>query len=1157
MTTSISSSTRNSHTSSSIGFHSNEYSNGGEGPSWNLDKVLIGREAESKSLTDLANQVSNQDTHAVVVVHGAAGSGKSALIKSQGWEEQGWVLATGKFERLSIEPFSAIVQAVTQVVKAWIIQNKAAEVCQMGGFRNLLEEDVEYLRNIVPAAYLAATDGLCCLDPNSSYNTHNKKKRSSSFTMKQDMGTVDCLNASFVRILRFLCQRQKVVLFVDDLQWADASSLELIRVLASGTAGSIKNLILTVSYRDEEVNNDHPVMKVLEGVKSLETESQSTLIHDIAVGNLNVENVNRLVATVCGHEDTETLPLSKVIHEKTAGNPFFVSQFLLMLRQEHFLTYSFSTYKWEWGDVDKLSQAAHVSDNVADIIGNSLKCMPEATQVAVSLASCLGRIVPLNVLIEYFGQEETEEEKPMICDGVRQIQLQGLQTLLDDAVKRGILIQPEGDDAYMWAHDKLQHVAYSLIPEEFRPILHKGLGKVLWNMSKTHPDEEWMVFMAAEQCNRYSGNQNGQALGAEVAVLCMEAANLSLSKSALIPAFDMLMASKKHLSIENKWKTHYDLSLKLFSTIAALATQLGKTAEAKEAVEEVEANAKSFEDKFSVQCVAIESISSGADRNYKAGVTKTLEILKEYGVRFPKTLLPGQLFVENQRLRRKFPHGKIEGLSELPRMTDKKSHRIMKLLVQYLGPFLLLSRGDPNLNTYAGLRGLFLSVEKGLCEETALAICGVAIFILRTGHMKEADDYATLALKIIEGFPKTIGSLHSQVHTMTAAGIFSITRPLNKAMEMFLDSHHVALKTGATEKAAASVMCYTFTYIVVGLPLGPLKSDLLQYEKEARQFNMPETVGAIFHILEQSIINLQETMDNPTSLKGTAMNEDEMLASLSGNGRQMTKRDIYTFRLLLCCIYGDWSTAEILLEDLQQYEKDIFVVRTYLRRTVMGLAALKLARTTGKRKYRTLGKKILKEFGNDVKSGNINAHPIHVMLQAEAYRSKENYDNAIRACARLGLLHYEAYLCERAAEFFQEENDAGWSEFYLAQAFVLYNEWGATGKSMKLEAEHPEFLKSSSLQERAHTALKGRTRYSSEHVDMLKDMNWERLSSMSTSVSTVTGSSRTSRSSDNTLTPKVEEESDKSTSYLTSDTNSEEEGAISLTRQFSVAGLMT
>lgn len=1106
-----------------MSFSISSNTNGIDGPSWKLDRVF-GRENESKVLCDLADQRSNEQR--VVVLHGAAGSGKSTLIRSQPWQDKGWLLATGKFDQLRHgEPFSAVVHAVNKIVNAWVNQNNANQVCQMSAFREILNEHKEVLGHVLPQAYLAAMEEPGSSDQNNSLKVPKKHEKDSVITVKQDKGLIDCLNASIVRVLQFLCKTLNVVLFIDDIQWADASSLELIRVMACGTVGRVKNLIFAISYRDEEVDEEHSVTKLMREIKSLDEEIMQK-VHMINVVNLDVEDVNCLVASICMQDTNETFPLSKVIHEKTAGNPFFVTQFLLMLRQENFLTYSFSSFKWEWGDVDKLASAAHVSENVADVVGNSLKLMPNSTRVAVEVAACLGSVVPASVLIEYFEREGNGNEQAIEPCKVKDVQMQGLQNLLHDAVKRGILLHPDGQDAYMWAHDKLQQTAYMLIPDEVRCTIHKGLGKLLWEMSKMHPEEEWMVFMAAEQYKRYSSAKNKEILGADVAALCMEAAQLSMSKSALMPAFDLLRTGQKHLSVDEKWTTHYVLSVRLLSTVAELAFQLGKIDEALEAVKDVETNAKSYEDKFRVQCVMLECITSGTDRDYKTGIAKAIEILKEYGFKFPKRLVPGQVYAEKRKLRRKLQNGKLDSLLDLPEMTDINSLRIMKLLVSYVGVFLQFSQVDSDICFYTALRCVLFSAQKGLCEETAISIAWVGTFLRKKGLLKEADEYGELAMKVMKRYPLKIGSVLNHMLPMLGGTLFSATRPLNKILDLFLESHQVSLKTGSTERASSSIMAYTITYIAVGLPLGPLKSDLVQYATEARQFNVPQTIGAIFQILEQTIINLQEVVENPASLKGRVMDEDVMLEKLQGNGQRMTKRDIYTFRLFLAVIYGDMDTAEIMLEELESFQKDLFIVRAHVRRTAMALAALRLGHTTGKKKYRTLGTKLMKDFGSEAKTGNVNAHPIYTMLQAELHRSKEHYDNAIRSCSRLGLLHYSAYLSERAAEFFLKEKDVGWAEFYMAQSFAMYDEWGATGKSKQLEAKYPDLVGSSTLKGKARFSLKGRTRYSSSHSDLLRDMDWERMSG---SMTLTTGSSHTLRTSKCTV--KLDGLSDASTTY--------------------------
>eukprot|EP00934_Nitzschia_sp_Nitz4_P005477 Nitzschia sp. Nitz4//scaffold219_size35776//22461//25811//NITZ4_007825-RA/size35776-processed-gene-0.12-mRNA-1//-1//CDS//3329542323//5467//frame0 len=1103
------------------------------GPAWDLDTLFV-HDEDAQRLARLTE--SRSTGHAFAVLHGDTGSGKSALVRDQPWDEMGWVLTSGKFEDHTMsEPFSAVVQALTAAVQAWIDRNRLAEVCQMAGFRSLLDEDIDFLFHIMPKAVTAAATAKCESASNSCSAGPFRRHR----TFKPDQVCAEYMNASIVRILRFMCEKMPLVLFIDNIHWADQPSLNWIQYLASGVSCAVPNLLLVVAYRDDEIDEQHTVLEMLRTVEKLEVDTKVPM-EDIQIQNLDVQHINRLVAPLLRQEPSAALELSKVIHKKTAGNPLFVSQFIIMLRQEHFLTYNFATLRWEWGDIESLDKTANVCDNVADIVANSIRRLPQASRVAVTVASALGHIVPLNVLLQYFGSfVDDSQSTPVICPNVMLIQMEGLQNLLDDAVVRGILVKPPGQDTYTWAHDKLRHVAYSLIPEEYQLYLHMNLGKRLWKMSQEEPEESWMLFLAAEQFNRYSHIKQGEALGDEVATLCLQAARLSLSKSALVPSFDMLMAAVKHLDMDNKWTDHYDLSLDLSSTVAEVALQLGKLQQAEKAVQEVENNARVFEDKFRVQCVKLRMLTAGVDRNYEKGIKITMEILSGYGMKLPKSLLPGQLYIELQLFQRKIPIEKMDSLLESPEMTDVTSLRIVTLISEFLCPFYGFSKGTGVMMCSASLRVLNLSIKKGVCQGTASALASVGAYLTSTGKLDDANVFGEVALKLINQFPKSVGSIHALVTGVVAGGIYSTTKPLNRCMEMILECHHVAMKNGATERAIGYIVGYAFTYSAVGLPLGPLRSDIVQYSREASQFHMPETIGALFQIVEQTIINLEDLGNSPTLLKGEALDEGTILQKFAGNGLQMTKRDLETFRLLLANVYGDLEACKKSLDVLDTNKHDIFVARSYFRQTLMALAAFRLARSTGKQNYRSLGKKIKKRFEADVKRGNVNAHAIYLMLVAEASPSKENYDVAIRACARLGLLHYEAYLCERTADLFLEQGDSNWAEFYMAQAYVLYDDWGAKGKLSQMEVLYPHLLKSASMRESVSSALKGRSRYDSTHSDVLKELDLQDLRSD-------TSSALARRSTKTTVT-----RSDSSTD-ISSDDNSDHVGD----EMFTVTGIM-
>lgn len=1050
------------------------------GPEWNLNKIY-GRENESKIIQDHLDKLST----GTLVLKGMTGSGKSALIESQHFDEDGWVFATGKYEgHRKQEPYSALIDALDYIVDEWIKNNQLSEVCKMGAFTNLLDEDLELLANILPKAFRVVKP--CKL--RGAGKRIEQASPDTRFEAKSDAGAV---NAAFWRILSFLCEQKPVVLFLDDIQWADQASLDAIQVLA--TTGNIEGFWLVLSYREEEVNEGDCVFRCLNFI-----EEEGECVKTIQITNLDVENTNVIVSSLLEQDPERTIELSKVIYSKTAGNPFFVVQFMQMLRHECFLKYTRMTFEWEWGDIDNMDQLASVSDNVADVIAATMSRLPVPCLLALKMASCLGKVIPMYILVEYLGScacnnAETEE---MICDALKGIRLKGLKQVLDNAVKFGILtrLSDSDSDTYMWVHDKLQLVAYSMIPAHYLQKVHTSLGMLLWKMHKLNPENEWMLYMAADQLNRLS-DVCDEGLCEDIARLSFEAGKLSVSKSAFFPALDMIRFAAKHLeNMIDPWGRAYNLSLEIYSSLSEMAIRFGSYEEALTAAIRVDRHAKILEDKIRAQFVVIRHKVEGNDRDYLGGVESIKNILLDYGVKFPKKLIPGQQFVENRKLKSRLG-GSFEAFLTLPRLKDedndgKRTRSIIRLLA-YLVEYTWFSNELKDLNFYAITRILNISIKQGTCCETALAIGGFAGYLSRGGHLEDGMKCGEIAIKLVDAFPSKVGSCHADVHGWVTFGVLTVSLPFHNILDPYLELNRVGLRSGAIPQAAMAWIAYSYAYLCVGLPLGPLDSDLSSFAKEGRQFGMPTTLKVLFPISRQTIQNLQVLQSNPTLLKGDIFDQEKELKKFKDTGLKMTLRDINSFRLMLACIYQEWETAEELIGELEQnLYSDKMLVRKHIYLVYMGYASLVLGEKASRfNHFRQLGKKIIKIFKDRLKNGSKDALPIIFMLEAIESPSKGRFDEAIRHTARLGLIQHAAVIYENAGLFFLNRDQEGWAEYYLSEACKLYNEWGATGKAHQMIDKYG-FLNSSLLNQRSSGGyIKGRKRFTREDLSQMKEMN--------------------------------------------------------------------
>jgi tetratricopeptide (TPR) repeat protein len=1058
------------------------------GPEWQLNK-LYGRDQESQTIQALADDRSTN----ILILHGTAGSGKSSLIERQPWERRGWIFAAGKYEKSRMnEPYSGLIVALNSLVDQWFENNQHSQVSQMPSFHTLLDEDIQFLKNVIPHAFNLAGAGQNYISDEASIVSSRPNTT---------LEGAEYVYAGFWRILSFLCEPRPIVLFLDDVQWADQTSLDALKMIAS--TGNIKGLLLVVAYRQEVVVEGDRTSTCLQAI-----EASGQTVHKICVSDLTVLGVNELVARVLSLDLEQTRDLSIVIHSKTAGNPFFVLQFLRFLRLERFLTYSSMTFQWNWGDIDQLEKFAHISDNVAEVIAATMSKLPIPTRLSLQVASCLGKNIPLYVIIKYFDDLVVQSDMLMDCDVLKSVQMYGLKSVLDEAVKYGILTRSDDQAEYTWAHDKLQQVAYSMIPKEILPQMHVKLGKLLWKMSSDDDDDEWMLFMAAYQLNRFADDDvSGGCVSEDLAQLSLEAGKLSLSKSALYPALEMLRCAAKHIGpVENAWNKAYDLCLELYSCLGEVAIRLGNYDEAMSAVTKVLRHSKCSLDKFRVQVVLLLCQSAGNDRNYRKSADSIRDILRDYKVKLPKKVLPGQQYLESRKLKARLG-GNLEAFMDLHRLdasddTDRRYQNITVMLA-YFGRFTYFVPPLRPLGLYMCTRGLNISIKHGICPATALVLSLLAVNLTLIGQRKEALEYGNFAIKLVDSFPLGLGSAHAAVRGAVTFSVIPSSLPFNDMLDRCLEVNQMGLKTGDTEKASTALMVYSFAYLCVGLPVGPLKADLVSFAKEAKQLGMANTVQVLYSIFRQTIHNLRTThqLEDPTLLKGEFFDQEKDLSAFNGQGLIMTKRDVNTFRLMLACFYRKWTTAAELVDALEFcLDTDSFLSRAHLRSTYMGIACLVLGQQEvpsgdssnrrRSRRYRQLGKKIIKRFKDDIKGGSQNAYPVLLVLEAIEFSTKERYDLAIRTCGRLGLIQLEAIAYEFAGLHYLKAADRDWAEYYLEHAHNLYCDWGAIGKSNQLNCDHRNVLREALNYSARGSALKGRSRYDPDNITQLSQVDF-------------------------------------------------------------------
>ena len=329
----------------------------------------------------------------------------------------------------------------------------------------------------------------------------------------------------------FARSEHPLVLFVDDLQWLDRASLDLLQNLA--THGEGMHLLLVGAYRQNEVGPTHPLSSTLSAIRSVID------VQEIDMASLHQEDVHALTSDALHQSRDHIEPLAEVVYEKTAGSPFFVKQFLYELANEGCLTFDTAAGAWTW-DLAQI-QAKKYTENVFDLLAAKLDRLSVTTQQALGHLACLsgGRTEALRIV-----QECSEGE---------------LHATLTEATEAGLIWR--GEDGYAFSHDRIREAAYALIPERERAVVHLKIGRSL--LAKLAAlDTSGEVFEVVDQLNRGAALVTSSEERSRIAELNLTAGRSARATTAYESSLVYLSAGESLLS-EEHWERHYALRFSL------------------------------------------------------------------------------------------------------------------------------------------------------------------------------------------------------------------------------------------------------------------------------------------------------------------------------------------------------------------------------------------------------------------------------------------------------------------------------------------------------------------------------------------------------------------------------------------------------------------
>jgi predicted ATPase/signal transduction histidine kinase/CheY-like chemotaxis protein/tRNA A-37 threonylcarbamoyl transferase component Bud32 len=995
-----------------------------------IPQKLYGREKEVEILLSAFEAVADnlQSKTQMMLVTGSAGIGKSSLvaeIHKPNTRLRGY-FTEGKFDQFQKSvPYSAIVTAFKGLVEQLLSESNPELERWRDTFSNALGANAGVIIDVIPELELIIGKQ----PPVPELGASELENR---------------FNLVFGNFVRAFCSiEHPLVIFLDDLQWADSATLKLIELIM--TDPEMHYLFLIGAYRDNEVSSSHPLRIVLDSLRE-----RGATINYITLKPLRLENISQLLVETFYSNNEAVKPLAELTKKKTRGNPFFVSQFLKTLHAENSIAFVYpeSDLKeirggfWQWNLAE--IEALDITDNVVELMVAKWKKLPQPVEEVLRLASCIGASFPLDTLAML--SEQSQEE--VFSNLVTAIKADFI--LPAGNLDENLLIQD-----YRFVHDRIQQAAYSLIDETEKKQIHLKIGQLLLDKSKSPTIGKQTgerTFEITDHFNRGIELIQDRKERKKIARLNLIAAQKAKGAAAYRAAAEYLKIGRDLLD-SYSWKLEYNLTMTLYVEAIEIAFILGDFQGQEELSKAVMTKGRSLLEK--VEVYEFKILAYQSHNQLLEAIETALEVLKLLDVTFPKS--PAYLDAEIawKEIEAKLANQEMSQLIDSPPMTYPYKLAIMRILSIIIS---ISFQAAPLLLPLIICKLVDLSVEYGNAEESTYAYSmygaiSIGIFF----DIELGDRCGEFALNLVS----KLNAKSFRAKTILAVNLF--IKPWKEAIDVtlkpLLSAYQIALETGDNQSAAMSPYVYCHHKYVSGKELGKLKEELLIYRKVIAQLQQ-KTYSNYHSISCQVVLNLMGESENPWLLMGEYYDETQMLP-LHLQGKDFTALAlVYIHKTILCCLLERYPESVENAVSAKQYLTSVvgfFLVATFYFYESLAYLALEqidnLATVDENQdKMKIWARNAPGNFQH--KYDLVAAEKARIL--GEKWEAIQLYDRAIKGAKENGYLQEEALAYELAAKFYLTEGMEKFAETYLKEAHYSYLNWGAAAKVKDLEAKYPQ-----------------------------------------------------------------------------------------------------
>ncbi len=994
--------------------------------------------------TTLEPKLPPSGTSELMLVSGYSGIGKSAVVNEVSkpiTRSKGYFIS-GKFDQLKRNiPYASLIQAFNSLLRQLLTESALSLEIWRSKILTAVGTDGQVIADVIPKVELiiGKQPEVPEVSPTEAQNRFNR------------------LFKEFLRV--FAQKEHPLVIFLDDLQWADSATLKLMQLLI--TNPEQQYLLLIGAYRDNEVSPTHPLIQAVE-----EIEKTGTIVNNIVLQPLDLANVTELVTETLNTCTEKVTNLAELIWNKTGGNPFFLTQLLQALYQDSLLKFEFNHITkegnqsgWYWS-IDEIQAIGITDKSVVELVASRIEKLPAPTQEALKLAACVGDKFALDVL-SLVSEKSANTTATELYSALQA----GLILPLSDAYRiplvfdRAESINLKLDTSrvsYRFLHDRVQQAAYSLIPEDQKQSTHLKIGQLL--LQNTPPDKlEENIFDIVNQLNVGIDTISQQSEKTQLAQLNLTAGRKAKAAAAYEAAVRYLRVAMGLLPADC-WQSHYELTLAIYESTAEAEYLNINYEDSKNLVDIVLQKSKSLLEKVNVYELQIQSYN--AQNRLVEALNTGLEVLKLLGISFPQN--PNALNIVSGLINTKLSLGlkRIEDLANLPQMIDPDKQAAMRILSGILSTAV---QAKPRLVPLLAFRMVKLCIKYGNSPYASIAYVFYGVVMYKLGDSSLAYQFGQLAIRMLDKFPSR--SIKSRVYTAFGSFINHWKASVKSGLDELKEGFQAGMETGELEYAGYSIGEYCFKKMSIGEPLDLVEQETGKYMKLMQQSQLEMAVHYI-SIGRQTALNLRGQAVEPCHLVGEKFNEIQTLPILIESKNFFLVSLVYHAKTQLNFIFRNYGEAlenSRLFEKYEEATAGFYVVS--MNNFYQSLSIIALYPATGKGEQKQYLEKVLQNQ-NKMKKWAVHA-PMNYqhkydLVAAETARvlaqnteAMELYDRAISGAAKNGYIQEEALAYELAGEFYQALGKEVVFQAYLTKAYYGYINWGATAKVKDLESIHP------------------------------------------------------------------------------------------------------